>query len=64
MQRDLGPGVREVRIGLGGDQQEGLRAESSRAHSGDLDEQLVAAEAQCPDDPRRERLAEKVACWE
>ena len=64
MQRDLGAGVREVRVGIGRHEQERLRAESAGADTGDVGEQLVAAEAERPDDPGRERVAREMSWCE
>jgi hypothetical protein len=57
MQRDLGAGVRQRRIRIGGDQQEDLGADPARPHPGNVGEQLIAADAQRADDARRQGMA-------
>ena len=61
VQGDLRAGVREVRVGIGSDQQERLRPEPAGTDAGDVGEQLVAAEAERPDDPRRKRIAREMS---
>ena len=56
VQRDLGAGVGQRRVGVGRDQQERLRPEPAGADAGDVGQQLIAAEAERADDPRRERV--------
>jgi hypothetical protein len=56
MERDLRTGVWQGGVGIRSDQQENLRAESPRADSRDIDEELVALESQRADDPRWQRV--------
>ncbi len=63
VQRNLRSGVRQRRIRIGRDQQEGLRPEPARADAGDLGEQLISAEAQRADDARGERVLGEVTGW-
>jgi hypothetical protein len=63
VQRDLRADIWDSRVGIGRHQQERLPAESPGAHTRDVGEQLIAAQAKRADYSRRERVRCQETGW-